>query len=97
DDSWPDQFAAHRNRISAALGERALRIEHIGSTSVPGLAAKPIIDVLLVVEDVEDEPSYVPSLDVAGYSMRVHEPGHRMVRPATLDAHVHIYPVGHDE
>ena len=47
----------------AALGEAALSVEHIGSTSVPGLAAKPIVDILLVVEDSGNEPSYLPALE----------------------------------
>ena len=97
DAQWPAHFADHRARIVAALGARAVLVEHIGSTSVPGLAAKPIIDVLLVVSDVEDEPAYLPALVAAGYELRVREPGHRMVRPALRDAHVHIYPVGHAE
>jgi GrpB-like predicted nucleotidyltransferase (UPF0157 family) len=68
-----------------------MRIEHIGSTAVPGLAAKPIIDVLVTVADVEDEPRYLPALQRAGYLLRVREPGHRMVRTPELDVHVHVW------
>src|ERR671933_438013 len=59
DPAWPDHFACEERRIRDALGERALRIEHIGSTAVPRLIAKPIIDILLVVADSADEPAYV--------------------------------------
>src|SRR6266404_9333247 len=62
DPEWPEQFAREADRIRFALGARALRIEHVGSTSVPGLAAKPVIDILLVVENSADEPAYVPAL-----------------------------------
>src|SRR2546423_7947670 len=62
DPAWPDLFAREARRIAVVLGERALRVEHVGSTSVPGLAAKPIIDMLLVVADSADEETYVPAL-----------------------------------
>ena len=80
--------------IGKALGNAALRIEHIGSTSVPGLAAKPIVDILLVVENSGDETSYLPRLEEAGYELRVREPDfheHRMLRTPTRDVHVHVY------
>src|SRR5690348_1335361 len=67
---WPRQFAAEAKKIRAALGERALLLEHVGSTSVPGLAAKPILDILLVVGDSSDEAAYVPPLEAAGYVLR---------------------------
>ena len=92
--SWPARFQDERARITAALGTEAIGIEHIGSTSVPGLAAKPIIDVLVTVADIEDEPHYLPALQRAGYVLRVREPGHRMVRTPELDVHVHIWPDG---
>ncbi|MGB3682596.1 MAG: GrpB family protein [Rubrobacteraceae bacterium] len=94
DPDWPDRFAREAHRIRTALGEAALRIEHIGSTSVPGLAAKPIIDILLVVENSGDEPSYVPALEEAGYGLRVRERDfheHRMLRTADKDVHVHVF------
>jgi GrpB-like predicted nucleotidyltransferase (UPF0157 family) len=62
DSAWPGRFRQEEAKIRAALGEVALSVEHIGSTSVPGLAAKPIIDVLLVVDDSCDEASYLPAL-----------------------------------
>ena len=52
---WPERFRKEEAKIRAALGESALTVEHIGSTSVPGLAAKPIVDILVVVEDSADE------------------------------------------
>src|SRR5918997_1426343 len=94
DPAWPERFRCEETKIRAALGERALAIEHIGSTSVPGLAAKPIVDVLLVVEDSADESSYLPALEGAGYVLRVREPeldGHRMFRTPARDVHVHVY------
>jgi GrpB-like predicted nucleotidyltransferase (UPF0157 family) len=91
DPSWPDRFEALAERVRQALGAQALRIEHIGSTAVPGLAAKPIIDILVVVSDVEDEAAFVPALEIAGFVLRVREPGHRMMRTPTKDAHLHFY------
>ena len=70
DPCWPELFKREADRIRATLGPRALRIEHTGSTSVAGLAAKPIIDVLLVVTDSSDEDAYIPALASAGYLLR---------------------------
>ncbi len=100
DPAWPERFRQEAAKIRAALGEVALRIEHIGSTSVPGLAAKPIVDVLLVVEDSSDEASYVPTLESAGYVLRVREPDfhdHRMFRTPEKDVHVHVFSSGSPE
>ena len=97
DDAWPARFEAERARIGAALGSRALRIEHVGSTSVPGLAAKPIVDILVAVADPDDEPAFVPDLVRAGYVLRVREPGHRMLRTPELDVHVHVWREGDEE
>ncbi|AJT42945.1 GrpB family protein [Psychromicrobium lacuslunae] len=90
DPSWPEQFDLHRVRVSDALGATALLIEHIGSTSVPGLAAKPIIDILVVVSDITAEEDYLDQLLAAGYRLRVREPGHRLVRTEQLDVHIHL-------
>ena len=73
-DSWPTKYREHAARIAAALGGRAVQVEHIGSTAVPGLAAKPTIDVLLVVADSADEAMYVPDLEAAGYELRIRNP-----------------------
>jgi len=86
--------------VSQALGIRALAIEHIGSTSVPGLAAKPIVDIAVLVEDSSDEAAYLPALVAAGYILRVREPDwheHRMLRTPELDVHVHIFSTGCEE
>jgi GrpB-like predicted nucleotidyltransferase (UPF0157 family) len=94
---WPRRYDAERDRITAALGVRAREVHHIGSTSVPGLAAKPIIDIALGVDDVEHEGEYGPALESAGYVPRVREPGHRMYRTPELDVHLHIFTVGDPE
>jgi GrpB-like predicted nucleotidyltransferase (UPF0157 family) len=100
DPAWPERFRWEAAKIRAALGEAALAIEHIGSTSVPGLSAKPIVDILLVVEDSSNETSYVPALEGAGYVLRVRESDfheHRMLRTAAKDVHVHVFSPGSPE
>ncbi len=74
DPAWPGVFAVLASQIRAALGDRALGIEHVGSTSVPLLPAKPIIDIDLTVADSADEESYVPALEAVGFVLRVREP-----------------------
>lgn len=96
DSAWAARFERERERISAALGIRAHAIEHVGSTAVPGLAAKPIVDLLVGVSDPEDE-SIVSTLEAAGYELRVREPGHRMLRTHALDVHVHIWAAADPE
>ncbi|WP_308820136.1 GrpB family protein [Pseudonocardia alni] len=96
DAGWPEVFAGQRRRIHDALGTTARRIDHIGSTSVPGCDAKPIIDIDVSVEDPDDEQTYLPALERAGYHLRVRQPGHRMVRSAALDVQVHICADGSD-
>ncbi|MEW1953339.1 GrpB family protein [Terrabacter sp. NPDC080008] len=91
DPTWPQTYRRHEDCIRDALGPRgAVAIEHIGSTSVPGLAAKPIVDILVVVNDITAEEDYLPQLLAAGYVLRVREPGHRLVRTPERDVHVHI-------
>lgn len=100
DPQWPERFEAERTKINAALGDRALAIDHIGSTSVPGLAAKPIIDICLVVANSADEASYLPDLEAAGYVLRVREPSwheHRMLRTPHRDVHLHVLSRGSPE
>jgi GrpB-like predicted nucleotidyltransferase (UPF0157 family) len=97
DPNWPKKFDKHANVISDALGETALRIEHIGSTAVPDLGSKPIIDILVVVSNSADESTYLPQLEAAGYVLRVREPDwneHRMFRTPERDVHIHIFSVG---
>ena len=94
DPLWPAVFRRETDRIRTLLGRRALQIEHIGSTSVPGLAAKPIIDILLVVADSSDEPAYVPILERAGYSLRIRESNwheHRMFKGPAADINLHVF------
>jgi GrpB-like predicted nucleotidyltransferase (UPF0157 family) len=100
DPAWPAQFAREERRIRGALGERALRIEHMGSTAVPGLVAKPIIDILLVVLDSADESSYVPTLEAAGYVLSIREPDwheHRLFKGPEIDINLHVFSPGSDE
>jgi GrpB-like predicted nucleotidyltransferase (UPF0157 family) len=92
DPRWPSWFEDDRADIVAALGERALLVEHTGSTSVPDLPAKPVIDILLLVEDTADEPSYVPALEAAGFRLRIREPNwleHRLLRRRIEDGDPH--------
>jgi GrpB-like predicted nucleotidyltransferase (UPF0157 family) len=94
DPAWPDVFRSLAAIIARALGDRALSIEHVGSTSVAGLPAKPIIDIDLVVADSADEGSYVPSLEAAGFALRVREPwwyGHRCLARAHPRCNVHVF------
>jgi GrpB-like predicted nucleotidyltransferase (UPF0157 family) len=94
--AWSDTFQEYRARINDALGAVACRVDHIGSTAVMGLVAKPIIDIQISVLDVEQEPSYLTALVGAGYRLRVREPGHRMFRTPGLDVHVHVCAAGSD-
>lgn len=90
DPDWPREFEKHRKRLAHALGGRATRIEHIGSTSVPGLAAKPVID--LIVDGVRPGDAAVrEALRRAGYELNVDEPGHAMFVPSDKSAHVHVW------
>jgi len=99
DPRWPAWFEDDRARIAEALGERALRIEHTGSTSVPGLPAKPIIDILLLVADTADESTYLPFLEWAGYQLRIREPQwyqHRCLRSRTgHSVNLHVFSPRH--
>lgn len=99
DPGWPLRFEQERSTIEKALGARAQLIEHIGSTSVPGLAAKPIIDILVTVAEAEidDDNRLVADFEAAGYELRVREPGHRMFRTPARDVHIHVFPVDSDE
>jgi GrpB-like predicted nucleotidyltransferase (UPF0157 family) len=97
DPAWPGLFAREADRVRAVLGDRVLQLEHIGSTSVPGLAAKPIIDMLLVVPDPADEPAYLPDLEAAGYVLVIREPDwyqHRCFKGPDTNVNLHVYPPG---
>jgi GrpB-like predicted nucleotidyltransferase (UPF0157 family) len=96
----PALFATQERRIRQALGARALTIEHVGSTAVADLAAKPDIDIVLAVADPTDEPAYVPALEAAGYTLRVREPDwheHRMLRRDDPAVHLHVFAAGSAE
>lgn len=100
DPRWPERFDREANRVRSALGNKVLQVEHVGSTAVPGLCAKPIIDMLLVVVDSADEPSYVPVLEAAGYTLRVREPEwfeHRLFKGPDIDINLHVFSAGTSE
>ena len=97
DPSWPATFERWHARLRMCLGDAATRIEHVGSTSVPGLDAKPIVDIQVSVEDILDEARYVPGCEAAGLMFRSREDGHRYFRPpfdAPREVHVHVCAVG---
>lgn len=81
DPVWPERFEQMRGRLAVALGPVALRIDHVGSTAVPGLASKPIIDIQVSVTNVDDEASYKDAIEAQGFELRWIEPGHRYFRP----------------
>lgn len=100
DPEWPVLFEREAGRIRTILGERALQVEHVGSTSVPGLAAKPIIDMVLVVADSADEPAYVAPLEAAGYVLRIREPDwheHRVLKGPDTNVNLHVFSKGSPE
>jgi GrpB-like predicted nucleotidyltransferase (UPF0157 family) len=100
DSRWPKLFMREACRIRAALSDLAIRVEHVGSTSVPGLAAKPIIDIVLVVPDSADEPAYVPALESAGYVLHIREPDwfeHRLLNGPDTDVNLHVFSAGATE
>jgi GrpB-like predicted nucleotidyltransferase (UPF0157 family) len=94
DPQWARFFEREAARVHAALGDRVLALEHVGSTSVAGLAAKPIIDIVLAVRDSSDEPSYVADLESAGYALTIREPNwheHRMFKRPDVAVHLHVF------
>ena len=97
DPTWPDRYEQWRQRLAAAFGEAAVRIDHVGSTAVPGLAAKPVIDIQVGVADVEEEAAYVPGIESLGVALRFREPGHRYFRPPAgrpRDVQIHVCGAG---
>jgi GrpB-like predicted nucleotidyltransferase (UPF0157 family)/GNAT superfamily N-acetyltransferase len=97
DPRWPGLFEREAVRIRRALDARALRVEHVGSTSVPALAAKSVIDIVLVVTDSAHEGAYVPALEAAGYRLHVREPDwhqHRMFKGSDPDVNLHTFSAG---
>jgi GrpB-like predicted nucleotidyltransferase (UPF0157 family) len=100
DPDWPSLYATLEEQIRAVLGARALTIEHVGSTSVPGLSAKPVIDIVLAVPNSADEAFYLPALQAVGYVLRIREPDwfeHRMLKASAIEANVHVFSQGCEE
>jgi GrpB-like predicted nucleotidyltransferase (UPF0157 family) len=94
---WPSQFSLQANRIRAALREKVLLLEHVGSTSVAGLSAKPVIDMVLAVADSADEASYVPPLEEQGFVLRIREANwfeHRLLKTTDIDGNLHVFSDG---
>jgi GrpB-like predicted nucleotidyltransferase (UPF0157 family) len=100
DPAWPRVFEEQAARLRTALGDRVRLLEHAGSTSVPGLAAKPIIDIVLAVADSADEAAYVPPLEAIGYALRIREPEwfeHRVLKAADPGVNLHVFTEGASE
>jgi GrpB-like predicted nucleotidyltransferase (UPF0157 family) len=87
DPAWPRLYAREAARLQGVLGDRALLVEHAGSTSVPGLAAKPRIDILLVLADSADEAAYVQVREPDWYE-------HRMFNGPDTDINLHVFSAG---
>lgn len=100
DPEWPKLFEREAGRIRDVLGERVLVLEHVGSTSVPGLCAKPIVDILLEVPDSDDEDTYVPALEAAGYRLVIRERDwekHRCFKGPDTNINLHVYSPGNGQ
>jgi len=100
DPTWPSLFNRLAKQVRATLGDDVLLLEHVGSTSVPGLSAKPIIDMVLAVADSSDESSYVKPLEEKGYRLRIREPDwyeHRLLKPPDVRGNLHVFTDGCEE
>lgn len=100
DPEWPRLYAREEARIRSVLGDRAVRLEHAGSTSVPGLPAKPIVDIVLEVPDSADEAAYAPDMEAAGYVVRIREPEwfeHRVFKGPDTNVNLHTFTQGCEE
>jgi GrpB-like predicted nucleotidyltransferase (UPF0157 family) len=100
DPAWPGLYEREAARVRKTLGDRVLQLEHVGSTSVPGLAAKPVIDMILVVEDSGDEAAYVPDMESAGYVLWIREPDwfeHRLFKGPDTNVNLHTFSPGCSE
>lgn len=100
DPAWPEVYECVRKRLAALLGRRLLAVEHIGSTSVAGLWAKPVVDVDLTVPDSADEAAWLPDLETAGFTLQVREPHweqHRCLRGDDPAARIHVWSPGAQE
>ena len=97
DDAWPAQFADLDGEVRGALGDRVLALDHVGSTAVRGLSAKPVIDADLTVADSGDESAYVSDLEAAGFQLRIREPEweeHRVLTIETPKTNLHVFSPG---
>jgi GrpB-like predicted nucleotidyltransferase (UPF0157 family) len=100
DPAWPDLYEREATRVREVIGDRVVRLEHVGSTSVPTLSAKPIVDMVLEVRDSADEPSYLPDLEAAGYVLRIREPEwleHRVLKGPDTNINLHVFSTGCEE
>ena len=100
DPEWPHRFQAEAETIRSAVGGQALRIEHVGSTSVPGLPAKPILDIVLVVADSANEAAYAAAVQKAGYRLQIREPDwyeHRLFQGPENKVNLHVFSAGCQE
>ena len=100
DPEWATTYQSEERRIRTALGDRALLVEHTGSTSVPGLSAKPVIDITLAVADSADEMAYAPDLEQVGYTLHLREPDwheHRLFHDDAGRVNLHVFTVGSEE
>lgn len=92
--NWPEDFTSLAQRIVAALGPLVLEVEHVGSTSVPGLPAKPVIDIDLTVADPADEANWLPPLEGAGFDLVIREPWwheHRVLVFGYPSCNLHVF------
>jgi GrpB-like predicted nucleotidyltransferase (UPF0157 family) len=97
DPTWPHWFESAAFRIREAIGDKVLQLDHVGSTSVRGLPAKPLIDINMVVADTTDEDAYVPPLEAIGYVLRIREPDwfeHRLLKGEEPAVNLHVFPAG---
>jgi GrpB-like predicted nucleotidyltransferase (UPF0157 family) len=97
DPEWPLLYSREEARIRSILGDRVVRIEHVGSTAVPGLPAKPVIDIALEVPDSANESAYVPEMEAAGYVLRIREPEwfeHRVFKGPDTEVNLHVFTTG---
>ncbi len=94
DPEWPLSYAREEARIRSILGDRVVRIEHAGSTAVPDLPAKPVIDIVLEVPDSANESDYVPDMEAGGYILRIREPEwfeHRLFKAPDTEVNLHVF------
>ena len=100
DPTWASKFSLLADRVRDALAERVLLLEHVGSTSVPGLSAKPVIDMALAIADSANESSYAPLLTAKGFVLRIREPDwfeHRLFKSLDIDCNLHVFSLGCEE